>query len=71
LMISSELEELTEGSDRIVVLRDGQTVASLLHADASQDALMAAMAQGNDPGFVESATETETVEQEEVPHGQA
>ncbi|HXR65393.1 MAG TPA: ATP-binding cassette domain-containing protein, partial [Ktedonobacteraceae bacterium] len=71
LMISSELEELTEGSDRIVVLRDGQTVASLLHADASQDALMAAMAQGDDPGFVESTTEAETVEQEEVPHGQA
>src|SRR5713101_3396020 len=29
LMISSELEELLEGSDRVVVLRDGQTVASL------------------------------------------
>lgn len=67
LMISSELEELVEGSDRIVVLRDGQTVASLAHAEASQDALMAAMAQGSDPGFVE----TETTQQEEVPHGQA
>jgi ribose transport system ATP-binding protein len=65
LMISSELEELAEGSDRIIVLRDGQTVASLSHAEASQDALMAAMAQGNDPGFVD------TVQQEEVPHGQA
>ena len=67
LMISSELEELTEGSDRIVVLRDGQTVASLSHAEASQDALMAAMAQGNDPGFVEAGV----VQQKEVPHGQA
>jgi ABC-type methionine transport system ATPase subunit len=56
LMISSEREELIEGSDRIVVLRDGHTVASLPHADASQDALMAAMAQGNDPGFVETET---------------
>jgi ribose transport system ATP-binding protein len=66
LMISSELEELTEGSDRIVVLRDGQTVASLSHSEASQAALMAAMAQGNDPGFVEDAT----TQKEEVPHGQ-
>ncbi len=65
LMISSELEELIEGSDRIIVLRDGQTVASLTHEEASQDALMAAMAQGSDPGFVEH------VQQEEVPHGQA
>ncbi|QBD80041.1 sugar ABC transporter ATP-binding protein [Ktedonosporobacter rubrisoli] len=48
LMISSELEELIEGSDRIVVLRDGQTVASLQHGEISQDALMAAMAQGNE-----------------------
>ena len=31
LMISSELEELTEGSDRVVVLRDGRTVAELPH----------------------------------------
>ena len=67
LMISSELEELIEGSDRIVVLHDGQTVASLSHAEASQDALMAAMAQGNDPGFVSA----DTIAQEEVSHGQA
>ncbi|MDQ3809164.1 MAG: sugar ABC transporter ATP-binding protein, partial [Chloroflexota bacterium] len=31
LMISSELEELIEGCDRVVVLRDGQTVAELPH----------------------------------------
>ena len=29
LMISSELEELVEGSDRVFVLRDGRTVAEL------------------------------------------
>jgi len=48
LMISSELEELTEGSDRVVVLRDGQTVATLLHQEINQDAIMNAMAHGDD-----------------------
>lgn len=47
LMISSELEELTEGCDRVVVLRDGQSIAELPHAAMSQDAIMAAMAQGS------------------------
>ena len=46
LMISSEIEELTEGCDRVVVLRDGQTVAELPHAGISQGAIMAAMAHG-------------------------
>jgi ribose transport system ATP-binding protein len=45
-MISSELEELIEGSDRVVVLRDGRTVAELSHAEVSQDVIMAAMAHG-------------------------
>ncbi|GCE30747.1 sugar ABC transporter ATP-binding protein [Dictyobacter alpinus] len=48
LMISSELEELTEGSDRIVVLRDGRSVATLEHAHISENAIMAAMAQDDD-----------------------
>ncbi len=48
LMISSELEELTEGSDRVVVLRDGQTVATLDHDQISQNSIMAAMAQSNE-----------------------
>jgi galactofuranose transport system ATP-binding protein len=48
LMISSDLEELTEGSDRIVVLRDGMTVSALTHEQISQDAIMVAMAQGTD-----------------------
>ncbi|HVL23869.1 MAG TPA: sugar ABC transporter ATP-binding protein, partial [Thermomicrobiales bacterium] len=46
LMISSEIEELAEGSDRVVVLRDGRTVAELPRATASQDAIMGAMAHG-------------------------
>lgn len=47
LMISSELEELTEGSDRVVVMRDKRTVTELEHAAISQDAIMAAMAHGD------------------------
>ena len=61
LMISSELEELTEGSDRVVVLRDGQSVATLLHDEISQDAIMTAMAHGDDTGE-QTAGETDTKE---------
>jgi ribose transport system ATP-binding protein len=43
-MISSELEELVEGSDRVVVMRDGHLVAELRGADISQDSIINAMA---------------------------
>lgn len=49
LMISSELEELTEGADRVVVLREGRTVAEFDSGDVSQDVVMHAMAHGDDP----------------------
>ncbi|MBA2394454.1 MAG: sugar ABC transporter ATP-binding protein [Ktedonobacteraceae bacterium] len=48
MMISSDLEELTEGSDRIVVLRDGRTVAEFPREQISQSAIMVAMAQDTD-----------------------
>ncbi len=48
LMISSELEEITEGADRVVVLREGRTVAEFDHAEVSQDTVMHAMAHGED-----------------------
>ena len=47
LMISSELEEITEGADRVFVLSDGRTVADLSHAEASVGAIIAAMAHGD------------------------
>ena len=45
LMISSELEELVEGSDRVVVMRDGKLSAELRGAQISQDSIINAMAE--------------------------
>jgi galactofuranose transport system ATP-binding protein len=45
-MISSELEEIIEGADRVVVMRDGRSVAELERDEISQDAIMTAMAHG-------------------------
>jgi galactofuranose transport system ATP-binding protein len=47
LMISSELEELSEGCDRVIVLRDGQSVATLEGDARSQEAMIAAMADAD------------------------
>jgi galactofuranose transport system ATP-binding protein len=48
LMISSELDELTEGCDRVVVMRDGRSVAALDHDGVTQGAIIAAMAHGTE-----------------------
>ena len=45
LMISSELEELVEGSSRVVVMRDGELVAELSGKEISQDSIINAMAE--------------------------
>src|SRR6266568_106789 len=66
LMISSELEELLEGSDRVVVLHDGQTVASLDRQDISLNAVLAVMAHGDDDNSLETANK-----EEDVQHGEA
>jgi len=47
LMISSELEELVEGSSRVVVLRDGRNVANIARAELSEHAIVHAMADGS------------------------
>jgi galactofuranose transport system ATP-binding protein len=44
LLISSELEELIEGSDRVVVLREGSAVAELTGAQVTEPDLMHALA---------------------------
>jgi monosaccharide-transporting ATPase len=44
LMISSELEELVEGSARVIVLRDGRNVAELRGGAISEHAIIVAMA---------------------------
>jgi monosaccharide-transporting ATPase len=44
-MISSELEELVEGSSRVVVMRDGRRAAELRGGEISQDAIIRAMAE--------------------------
>ncbi len=50
LMISSELEEIVEGADRVFVLSDGRTVADLPRAKVNGPAIMAAMAHDIDAG---------------------
>ncbi|MBV8901568.1 MAG: ATP-binding cassette domain-containing protein [Verrucomicrobia bacterium] len=49
LMISSEIEEIVEGSDRVFVLREGRTVAELEKEAITEDAIMAAMAEPAEP----------------------
>jgi galactofuranose transport system ATP-binding protein len=50
LLISSELEELIEGSDRIVVLKDGRVVGELAEGDVSESSLMSALAEATGAG---------------------
>jgi galactofuranose transport system ATP-binding protein len=46
LMITSEIEEIVEGSNRVFVLRDGRTVAEFEGESITQDAVIHAMAEG-------------------------
>jgi galactofuranose transport system ATP-binding protein len=46
LMISSELEEVVEGANRVFVLREGYSVAEIAHDGLTEDAVLAAMADG-------------------------
>ena len=58
LMISSELEELVEGSSRVIVMRDGRRAAELRGSQISQEAIIHAMAEGEDG--LEQATTQQT-----------
>jgi ribose transport system ATP-binding protein len=55
LMISSELEELIEGSDRVIVMRAGERVAELRGSALTEDAIMRAMAEGSATGGAEES----------------
>ncbi|WP_435135952.1 sugar ABC transporter ATP-binding protein [Actinacidiphila sp. bgisy144] len=44
LLISSDLEELIEGSDRVVILKDGRVVGHLSGDDVTEDGLLDALA---------------------------
>ena len=46
VLISSELEEVIEGSDRIAVMKDGRKLGELSHADATEDRVMKAISEG-------------------------
>ncbi len=46
LMISSELEEIVEGADRVFVIRDGKIAAEMGKSEISENAIMQAMAHG-------------------------
>ena len=46
LMVSSEVEEITEGSDRAYVMRDGRIVAELAGATLREESVLDAMAHG-------------------------
>ena len=46
LMISSELEEVVEGANRVFVLREGLSVAEIKRAELTEDTVLAAMANG-------------------------
>jgi ribose transport system ATP-binding protein len=46
LMISSELEEVIEGSDRVVIMKDGRTLGAFSHEEASEDRIMTAISEG-------------------------
>jgi ribose transport system ATP-binding protein len=50
VLISSELDELTEGSDRVVALREGTVVGLLSEEDITEGNLMELLAHGEDSG---------------------
>ncbi|MEU6403344.1 sugar ABC transporter ATP-binding protein [Streptomyces sp. NPDC046985] len=76
VLISSDLEELIEGSDRVVVLKDGAVVGELTGDDVTEDELMRAIAADTPSGGHEAhgqheaqAKQTEHGQHEEaVPH---
>ncbi len=50
LMISSELEEVLEGADHTVVLREGRSIAELSESETTEARVLTLMAEGNAHG---------------------
>lgn len=46
LLISSEMDELLDGADRLIVLKDGAVVGELAGEQLTQDHVLAAIASG-------------------------
>jgi monosaccharide-transporting ATPase len=46
LMISSELEEVIEGSDRVDVMKDGRKLGEFVRGDATEERVMKAISEG-------------------------
>ncbi|MFF7157682.1 ATP-binding cassette domain-containing protein [Streptomyces sp. NPDC008139] len=59
LLISSDIEELVEGADRIVVLRAGAVAGELTGDDVEESALLAVLAETGDDSAAERDTDPE------------
>lgn len=57
VMISSELEEVVEGSDRVIVLKNGSVAGTLSGEEINEDRIMGMLAEGKDLGNGEAAGE--------------
>ncbi|MFJ9407693.1 sugar ABC transporter ATP-binding protein [Streptomyces sp. NPDC101393] len=62
LLISSDLEELIEGADRVVVLRDGTVVGELAGDEVTEDHLMRAIADAALPAAVPAPSPKEAAD---------
>jgi ribose transport system ATP-binding protein len=47
LLISSEMDELIDGADRLIVLRDGAVVSELVGDEVTEGNVLSAIAEGN------------------------
>jgi galactofuranose transport system ATP-binding protein len=55
VLISSEIEEVIEGSDRVVALKDGAVVGLLSGNDVTEGNVMEMLAESGSPGNGEAA----------------
>ncbi|MBP0456900.1 sugar ABC transporter ATP-binding protein [Streptomyces montanisoli] len=60
LLISSDLEELIEGSDRVVVLKDGRVVGHLTGDEVGEEQLLSALAAADPQADTSADTDADT-----------